>query len=131
MGPAARDRGDDAGAQVNLADHIVARIGDEEVPGIVDGDAIGIEVELGGGGLPAIARIAYAAVARDGRDHAGGEVDLADHQVARVGDEEVPGAVQRQAGGIVQLGGAGLAAVAGVARDAVARDVGDRAGARR
>ena len=56
-----------------------------------------------------------------------GEVHLADHVVAAVGDEEIPGGVHRDARGVIQFGGGGLTVIAAVACGAVAGDGGDHA----
>ena len=42
--------------------------------------------------------------------------DLADPLLSRVGDEEVPGGVHRDAAGVVQFGGGGRTVIAAVAR---------------
>ena len=73
-------------------------------------------VELGVGGLPAIAGVALGAVAGDRHDRAGRLHHLADLLVVGVGDEQVAGPVDGHAVGAVELGGGGRAAVAGVAR---------------
>ena len=76
--------------EIDLADDVIARVGDEEVPRGVHRDTRGV-VELGGGGRAAVAAVAAKVeVAGDRGDHARGEIDLADDVVAAVGDEEVP-----------------------------------------
>ena len=95
-GPIAGDGGDHAGGKIHLADPVVVGVGDEEVPGGVHRDTCGV-VQFGGGGLAAIAAVAWGPIAGDGGDHAGGVIHLADPVVAGVGDEEVPGGVHRDA----------------------------------
>ena len=89
--------------EVDLADDVVAAVGDEEVARRVHGDARGV-VELGAGGRSAVAAVARSAVSGDRGDHARGVVDLADDVVAAVGDEEVPRGVQGDAHGVVEFG---------------------------
>ena len=92
----AGDGGDDARAGVDLADAVVAGVGDEQVAAGVHRNADGI-VQLGGGGRPAVAAIARSSVAGDGGDDARGGVDLADAVVVGVGDEQVAAGVHRHA----------------------------------
>ena len=85
-------------AGVDLADAVVAGVGDEQVSGGVHRDAIG-PVQFGGGGLSAVAAIAQGSVAGDGGNDARGGVDLADAVVVGVGDEQVAAGVHRDAAG--------------------------------
>src|ERR1700733_9901075 len=123
------DDGGDAPGRGDFADGVVEGVGDEQVAGAVDGDALGV-VEAGGGGGAAVAGEAAEAVAGlvggvvagDGGDDPGLGVDPADDVVGRVGDVEVALRVDGEAGGGVQLGERGQAAVSGVAGRAVAGD---------
>ena len=65
----------------------VVQIGDVEVAGQIDGNAVG-QVELGAGGRPAIAAETRDAGSRHGGDRAGG-VDLADAVVVRIGKIQI------------------------------------------
>ena len=69
-GPVAGDGDDVAGGLDDLADHVVARVGDEQVARGVDGDALGI-VQLGVGRGPVVAAVTRGTVAGDGDDVAG------------------------------------------------------------
>ena len=91
---------------VDLADPVVRVVGDEEVPGGVHRNTGA--AQSGGGGRAVIAAVAGGPAAGDGGDHARGVIHLANPAVARVGDEEVPGGVHRDA-----TGGRQSAAVAG------------------
>ena len=110
------DRGDHAGGVIDLADHVVGSVGDEEVPGGIQRDGFRA-IQLGGDGGSAVAAVAVAEVviARNRIDDAAGEVDLADGVVASVDDEEVTLAVRSHARGTAQLGGGGLSRIAAVA----------------
>ena len=81
-GAVAGDGDDVAGRLDHLADHVVVRVGDEQVARGVDGDAGGV-VQLGGGRGPVVAAVTGGAVAGDGDDVAGRLDDLADHVVVR------------------------------------------------
>ena len=113
----------------DLADGVVEGVGDEQVAGAVEGDALRVvELRAGGGaavsGEPAeaAAGLAGGVVAGHGGDDAGPGVDPADDVAGGVGDVQVAVCVQRDAGGLVQPGEGGRAAVAGVAGGAVAGD---------
>ena len=105
----AGDGGDDAGGGVDLADAVVAGVGEVEVAGGVEGEGGG-EIELGGGGEGVVAGEAGDAGAGDGGDDAGGEVEFADAVVVGVGDVEIVRGVEGQALGGVECGGGGGAA---------------------
>ena len=75
-GSIAGDGGDHAGGAVHLANPVVARVGDEDVPGGVHRHAAG-DVELGSGGRAAVAAVTSGSVAGHGGDHARGMVHLA------------------------------------------------------
>ena len=126
-GTVAGDGDDVAGRLDHLADHVVVRVGDEQVARGVDGDADGV-AQLGGGGGSVVAAVTLGAVAGDGDDVAGRLDDLADHVVGRVGDEQVARGVDGDAVGLVQLGGGGGSVVAAVTLGAVAGDGDDVAG---
>ena len=123
-GPVARDGGDHAGGEIDLADHIVLVVGDEKVSVSVHRDANGAP-HAGCGGRAAIAAVAKGSVARDGGDHAGGEIDLADPVVVVIVDEEVPGSVHRDAVWCGELAGGGRAAIATEAFTAIPCDGSD------
>ncbi len=108
---------------VDLADAMVAGVGDVEVFCWIEGEGRG-EVELGGGGGGVVAGEAGGG-SRDGGDDAGGEVEFADAVVVGVGDVEVVCGVEGEALGGVECGGGGGAAVAGEALCAGAGDGGD------
>src|SRR5208283_1747685 len=103
------DGGDDAGAVNHLADVIDGGggLGDVNVVAGVDRHAHWVD-ELGSGRQAAVAA---GAAAGDGRDDAGGVVDLADARVAGIGDEEIAAGVDRHTVGL-ELGGSSQAAVA-------------------
>ena len=71
-------------------------------------------VQLGGGRGPVVAAVTEGTVAGDGDDVAGRLDDLADHVVARVGDEQVARGVDGDTGGEAQLGVGGGSVVAAV-----------------
>ena len=79
-GAVAGDGDDVAGRLDHLADHVVVRVGDEQVARGVDGEADGA-VQLGGGRGPVVAAVTGGAVAGDGDDVAGRLDHLADHVV--------------------------------------------------
>ena len=118
------DDGDHARGVIHFADHVVAGIRDQEIPGGVHRDTVG-PVQFGGGGRTVIAAVAFGSIAGDGGDHAGGVIHLTDHVVARVGDEEVPRGVQRDISGPVQFGSSGRTVVAAVAPGPIAGNRGD------
>ena len=100
LGLRARRRGDRP-AGVDLADTVVAGIGEVEVPGAVQPHADGI-VELRRGCRPAVPAGALSPRARYRGDRPAG-IDFADALVAGIGDVEVARAVQRRASGEVEL----------------------------
>ena len=102
----------------DLADHVVAGVGDEQVARSVQGDPPRA-VELGGAGRAAIPGVAGGAGAGDGVDDPVGR-HFADDVVARVGDEEVARGVHGHGRRSRELGGRGRAAVAAVAAHAIA-----------
>ncbi len=125
-GPVSGDRADHARGEIHRADDVVAAVGDEEVSRTVYGNGLG-KVQLGTHGRGAVAAVTTGPVSGDGADHARGGVDLADYVVSRVGDEDVPGSVHRDAHGSVQLGAGGRSMVALVSTDAAAGDRRNRA----
>ena len=122
----AGDGGDAAGGCGQLADAVIAGVGDVEIPGGVEGERGGIP-ELSGSGRTVVTGVSGAADAGDGGDDAGGGVDLADAVVVGVGDVEVSGRIDGERGGRIQGRGGGEASVAAVALDPVAGDGGDDA----
>src|SRR5581483_11825072 len=122
----AGDRADDPRAGVDDADLVVAGVGDDEVPGPVEDDALR-PVDRGLVGRAAVAAVAVvAALADDRRDDVGGVVDPADDVVGGVGHQQV--AVGRHGGGVGAaergLGGRDpLTAEVGLAVGVVAGDV--------
>ena len=84
-------------------------------------------VQFGGGGRTVVAAVAVAAVAGDGGDHAASRRFTSRITLLRVGDEQVPGGVHRDARGPFSS-----AAVAWppspLSRGAAAGDGGDHAG---
>ena len=93
-GPITRDRGDHAGVEVDFADAVVPRVGDEQVSGGVHRDARGI-VQRGGRGLPVVAAEACNPVARD-RDDLSGTEDFTNASIVQVGDKNISGSVTRR-----------------------------------
>ena len=89
---------------VDAADAAIKAVGDKDVAGTVDRDAIGL-VERSPPRRPAIAGVAGLAIAGDGRDAAAPGVDAADAVVEGVGKTEVAGAVEGDAEGAVQQRG--------------------------
>ena len=85
----------------------------------------GLESSASVGGL-AVAAVAVGTIARDRIDHS--IRDLANHVIEAVGDEEVPGGVERDGSRVVERGVGGRPAIAGVAVGAISRDRRDRAG---
>src|SRR5208282_882083 len=119
--------GDDvAGRLDHLADHVIVKVGDEQVARGVDGDVAGV-IQFGGGRGAVVAAVTGFAVACDGDDVAGRLDHLADHVIVKVGDEQVARGVDGHATGIVQLGGGGGSLVARVTGCAVAGGGHDRA----
>ena len=102
-GSVAGNGADHARGEVDLADDVVAAVGDEEVVRGVHGDAHGVE-ELGAGGRLAVAAVAPGPVSGNRADRAGGEVDFADDVVVAVGDEEISRSVRGDAHGVVKFG---------------------------
>jgi hypothetical protein len=98
------DRGD-------LADAVVERVGDEQVPLGVHRGACWT-AERGGHTLTAVAGITARPGAGNCGDHTG-RADLSNHVGAVVPDEEVAGNVEHQTDRVVELGGGGLAAIPG------------------
>jgi hypothetical protein len=113
---------------VNTTDGAVARVVDVEVACGVHGNFFR-EGQRCAGGRATVAAIAAAAVSRDRGDNTGGGVDLADHVIAAIGDEDVSRGVDRDALGAAKVGRNGWPAVAGVTRTAVPDNRGDRIGA--
>ncbi len=79
---------DDARAAVDPANTMIMPVGDIDVSGIVDRDAVGL-VEAGTRGRTAIPGIAGLAAAGAGRDHTGARVDAPNAMVEGVGKIEV------------------------------------------
>ena len=82
-----RHGGDDARRGVDFPDDVVVGVGDEDVAGSVDEDALRI-VQLSGGGESAVAGIACCTNARDHADDPRGS-HLANLVVARIDDVEI------------------------------------------
>ena len=89
--------GRDHPRRVHLPDPVVARVGDEEIASAVHRHAAG-EIQQSRGCRTPVPAEPGLSRARHGRDHPR-RVHLPDPVVARVGDEEVAGAVQRHAAG--------------------------------
>ena len=90
-----------------LADHVVAAVGDEQVARGIDGDAGGA-VQLGGGRGAVVAGVTGGAVTGDGDDVAGRRDDLADSLLPVSAMNTSPSGVDSDAEGTAHL-----AAVAG------------------
>ena len=110
----------------NKTNDVVAGINDQEIAGGSRNRA-GWIIQFRGGGRAAVAAVARGAVAGDGGDHAGGEVDLADCVVAAVGDEEVSLRVEGDACGAWSSAAVAGPAIAAVAGGAVTGDGVDHA----
>src|SRR5690242_4908303 len=109
--------GDNAGGGIHPTNARVVKVGDEQVAGPVQRDAERA-VQQGVGSGPAIAAGADNAVAGHGGDNAGNGIHPPDAIVARVGDEQVAGAIHHHAVRELQTGAGcepAIAAVAGVA----------------
>src|SRR5581483_11973860 len=107
------------------ADSIVERIGDVEVIGRIDRDALrGVEHGENGGAI--IAAVSLASVAGDGADGAAGS-HFPDDVIAEIGDVQIAGGIDGEADGSVQLRVGGGAAVARVSDAAAAGDCRDGA----
>ena len=98
MGAVAGYGGDDAGGGVDAADAMVGGVGEVEVAGGVDGEAVR-KGESGGGGGAVVSGEGWSAGTGDGGDDAGGGVDAADAVVVGVGEVEVVCGVEGEAGG--------------------------------
>jgi hypothetical protein len=109
----AGDRFDDARFSVDAADAVVADVGNVQVAGVVEGEAVRGS-ELGRGGRSAVA-VETAAAARTGEGRNGFRfgVVAADHLVAHVGPVEVAGFVEPQLVRLEELSFGRGAAVAG------------------
>src|SRR5262249_48291342 len=86
-GPSAGD-GDNDSVGLDLADAVVALVGEVDVAAAIDGHAPR-RVDLGRGGGAVVAAVARGPGAGDGDDVAGGLDDLADAVVVRVRDGQV------------------------------------------
>ena len=106
--------GDDPGGGGYGPDPIVRVVGDEEVAGGVDSDC-GRGVEVGGSGCSTVAGKASRPGAGQGGDDPGGGGHGPDPVVRAVGDEEVAGGVDSDAGRRVEVGGGCCPTVAGKA----------------
>ena len=106
--------GNEVRGRVDLADGVVApaapRVGDEQVAAAVHGDSPRIS-EFRGGGRTIVAAAAVAAISGHGGDVMRRGVDLADHAVPRIGDEQVAAGVHGDSRGIVEHCGGGRTAV--------------------
>src|SRR3989475_3635202 len=98
-------------ARVHPPDARVARIRDEDVARAVERDA-SREVEFGRGGRPPVAAETRGPVARHGRDRPRARVHPPDARVARIRDEDVARAVERDASRAGEFGRGGGPAVA-------------------
>ena len=129
----AGDGDDVTGRLDNLADHVIAGVGDEQVARGVYSDTIGV-VQLSGGRRPTVAAVTartiagVETVAGDGDDVAGRLDNLADHVVLIVGDEHVARGVHSDTIGGVQLGSGRGPVISGVIFATVACEVDDVAG---
>ena len=121
-----RDGGNDARCGIDLADTVVAAVGDIDV-------AVGVRRHAAGVAQPrgcrwaAVAAEAERSGSCDGRNDARCGVDLADAVVAAVGDVNVAVRVRGYAPGLVQLRRGCLAAVAGESGRAGSRKGGNDA----
>ena len=126
MSNIARD-GRNESTRRDLADDIVSRIRDEEITRRVDREANGrVEHGVDRGAVVAEAR---RVITRDRQDNAGGR-HFTDDIIASVGNEEVPGGIEREAAGMEERGGGCLTSIAGIAGAAVSCDGGDHTGRR-
>src|SRR5262249_4968092 len=123
----AGDGEDVAGRLHDLADAIIAGVGDVDVAAAVHGHAVRA-IQHGGRGGAAVATAAGRAGAGDGEDGAGGLHDFANAVRGGVGDEEIAAGIDRHALRRSNPGRGGRSAVAAVGRGAVARDGDDDAG---
>ena len=105
---------DDARAAVDPANTMIMPVGDIDVCGIVDRDAVGL-VETGTSGRTAIPGIAGLAAAGAGRDHTGARVDAPNAMVERVGKIEIAVRVEPDVERAVQQGPRRRPAIAGIA----------------
>src|SRR6185312_5963552 len=117
VGGAASERSDISG-RADLADNIVAGVGDEELAEVVGGEARRrVEGCLQGGAAVALGVVAVGAdcgcSTGVGGDVAGG-IDLADHVVAGIGDVEAAGSVDGNTAWAVQRSRGRRAAIAGI-----------------
>ena len=110
----------DGGALGDHADAPVQRIGHIEVPVRIHGDAGG-RVQLGGAGLPGLARESGRTVAGDRVDVEFG-IDHAHAAIGRLGDVHVAGGIHRNTVRLEQARSGGQASVAGIADAPVAGD---------
>ena len=101
-------------AGVDAADAAIEAVGDKDVAGPVDCDAIGL-VERGPRRRSAIAGVAGLAIAGDCRDDAAPGIDAADAVVEGVGETEIPGLIEGNIERAVQQSRLGRAAIAGKA----------------
>src|SRR5579884_1463983 len=111
-GLAGAGQGRDHPGHIDPADDRVEAVGDIEIAGPADRDAVGF-VEARLGRRTAVAGISLGAVAGDRRDRAGGGIDAADAVVEGVGEIEVAGGVERHVERAVQHRRLGRAAIAG------------------
>ena len=109
---------DCARGMIHLPHDVVAGVRDEEVAGGVQ-DHVCRGVEERRCGLAAVAAVARGPHPSDRGDHAGGEVDLTDAVIPRVGENQVPGGIEAEAQRISDRGCGRLAAVAAIARASV------------
>ena len=117
------------GGSVDLTDHIVGCVGDEEVAGRVQRNRVRI-IQRGAGGLAPIAAIAITPVSGDGGHDVGDDVDLADPIVALVCNDEVSDRVEYDARRSIQRSGRGLSPVAAKGGVPVSRKGGNYPGGR-
>ena len=96
-GDGAGDGGNDAGGEVELADAVVVGVGDVEVVGGVESEALR-RVECGGGGRAIVAGEALCTCSGNGGDVAGG-IDFANDVVRGLHKVEVAGGVEGHCGG--------------------------------
>src|SRR5581483_7833954 len=108
----------------DLADPVVARVGEEDASGGQQGDAVR-EVELGARRRAAVAAVALRAVAGEAGDRPVGP-DAPDEALERLDDEDAAVGQDRDAPRLVDLRARGGTAVAAVTGIAVARDGEDR-----
>jgi hypothetical protein len=121
LGAVTSDGGDDAGGGIDAADAVVGGVGEVEVAGGVDGEALW-EREGGADGRVGVAGEPEGASTGDGGDDAGTGGNAADEMVVGVGEVEVVGGIEGKA--LRRVDG-GLDSGAVVAGDSLCAGTGD------